>query len=693
MGTRTGRNRTTRRAAMRPGMRGGPRLASTAVIALLIAGAATFAYRTSFAGVFVFDDEFAIQRNPNIRALWPLTRALAAPPESPVSARPVASLTLAINYALAPVESRDVMAAGGAGAPPDVARRYLANVWGYHFVNLALHVLAALAVFGVVRRTLVSDRLHARFGSASSALAAAVALVWVVHPLTTDAVTYITQRTEVLMGLFYLLTLYCAIRAAEPDLDRTRQRAWAAAAVAACALGMGSKQTMVTAPVVVLVWDWMFGSPTAETAAGSQRAPSAEASRLRWRLYAALAGTWVILAAGLAVERWPHSIGMDREGWTPWTYLLTQAGVILHYVRLSFVPTPLVLDYDGWPMARSILDVAPQAAILVVLLGATIAAVVRRAAWGFPAAWFFALLAPSSSVLPLATEIAAERRMYTALMGVVALAVIGSYALGRRLLERLAPGPGQPQAVRAAAALALVALAGVAAGFAVLTADRNRDYWSEERIWRDTVEKRPDNPRARLNYGVLLGAERRYAEAEVQLREALRLKEPVAKAHLNLGSILCAQQRFGEGVPHLERAIALDPELSTAYRNLGEAYGALGRRARAAEYFRKAAEREPRNVFVLNRLGWLLATSPEDGVRNAARAVEVGEQAVRLTSRQDPVSLDTLAAAYAEAGRFDDAAATAREAIDAAARRGGADPAVAERLSLYTSGRPFREPR
>jgi tetratricopeptide (TPR) repeat protein len=349
-----------------------------------------------------------------------------------------------------------------------------------------------------------------------------------------------------------------------------------------------------------------------------------------------------------------------------------------------------VLDYDGWPMARSLLDVAPQAAILAVLLGATMAAVARRAAWGFPVAWFFALLAPSSSVLPLATEIAAERRMYTALMGVVARAVIGSYALGRRLLERLAPGPGQQRAVRA---VAIVALVGVTAGFAVLTADRNRDYWSEEQIWRDTVEKRPDNPRARLNYGVLLGAERRYAEAEVQLREALRLKEPVAKAHLNLGSILCAQQRFGEGVPHLERAIALDPELSTAYRNLGEAYGALGRRARAAEYFRKAAEREPRNVFVLNRLGWLLATSPEDGVRNAVRAVEAGEQAVRLTSRQDPVSLDTLAAAYAEAGRFDEAAATAREAIDAAARRGGADPAVAERLSLYTSGRPFREPR
>jgi tetratricopeptide (TPR) repeat protein len=690
MRTKTRPNRTTRRAAARPGVGGGPRLTSTALVALLIAGAALFAYQTSFAGVFVFDDEFAIQRNPNIRALWPLTRALSAPPESPVSARPLASLTLAVNYALAPPASRDVMTAGGANAPPDAARHLLANVWGYHLMNLALHVLAALAVFGAVRRTLMSDRLRARYGPASSALAAAVAIVWVVHPLTTDAVTYVTQRTEVLMGLFYLLTLYCAIRGAEPGLGRARRRAWAAAAVIACALGMGSKQTMVTAPFVVLVWDWMFGSRAAEAAAGPQREPSAGASRLRWRLYTALAGTWVILAVGLAVERWPHSIGIDRDGWTPWTYLLTQAGVIVHYLRLSFVPTPLVLDYDGWSMARSLLDVAPQAAMLLLLVGATIAAVVRRAPWGFPAAWFSALLAPSSSILPLATEIAAERRMYTALVAVVALTIIGAYALGRSLIERLGLGS---RTRRAVAVFTLVALAGVAAGLGVLTLDRNRDFWSEEGLWRDTVEKRPDNPRARLNYGVLLGAERRYAEAEVQLREALRLKEPVAKAHLNLGSILCAQQRFDEGVPHLERAIALEPELSTAHRNLGEAYGALGRRAQAAEQFALAVQGEPENVFLLNRLGWLLATSPEDGVRNAARAVDAGERAVRLTSRRDPESLDTLAAAYAEAGRFDDAAATAREALEAAARRGMPDRAMADRLSLYTSGQPFREPR
>ena len=206
---------------------------------LALASAAGWAYSTSFPGVFVFDDRFAIVENPNIKSLWPLTRAMSAPPEAPVSGRPVASLTLALNYALAPSEARDVMAPGDPGSPPGTTELFLRNVWGYHFLNLALHVLAALALFGVVRRTLLAERLRPQFGDHATALSLAAALVWVVHPLLTDSVTYITQRTEVLMGLFYLVTLYCAIRAAGSTSARARAW-WAAAAVAACAAGLGS---------------------------------------------------------------------------------------------------------------------------------------------------------------------------------------------------------------------------------------------------------------------------------------------------------------------------------------------------------------------------------------------------------------------------------------------------------------------
>jgi Flp pilus assembly protein TadD len=664
-----------------------PKLVSTLLLALILAGVGGWAYSTSFRGVFIFDDNFGIADNPNIKSLWPLTRAMSAPPEMPVSGRPTASLTLAINYALAPADVRDVMSPGGAGAPPDIPERFLRNVWGYHFLNLTAHVLAALALFGVVRRTLLSDRLRPRFGAVSTPLAFIVSLIWIVHPLLTDAVTYVVQRTEVLMGLFYLLTLYCAIRAGERGAHVTRRGWWIAAAIAACALGMGSKQTMVGAPIIVWLWYWIFG-PEAQ----SDALTSTE-RRIRWGLYFGLAATWAILAVLVALERWPHSIGFDREGWTPWTYLLTQTGVIVHYVRLSLVPSPLVLDYDGWPMARSVLEVAPYAALLILGLVATIFAIVRRHPWGFLGGWFFAILAPSSSVLPLATEVAAERRMYLPLAALVVVAVVGTYLLGQRLLAAVITDARSRRAAAKVAAAVLVAC--VVAALGATTYARNRDYWSDERIWQDTVEKRPTNPRARVNYGVDLYAARRLPEAERELREAVRLKETNAPAQASLGSVLCALGQLDEGISHLERALALDPEYTPAHGNLAEAYAARGQRALAAQQFALAVAVSPDRPFFLNRLGWLLATSPEDGVRNGPRAVQVAERAVSITGRQDMMSLDTLSAAYAEVGRFDDAVATAREALALADRQGSraSVPDLAGRLSLFQQRQKFREPK
>jgi len=209
------------------------------VFAAVLTAAAIWAYATSFKGVFIYDDRVAIIDNPNIRSLWPLSSALSAPAESPVSARPIASLSLAINYALAPADVRDVMSPAVPGAALGNVEPFLRNIWGYHAMNLALHIFAALAVAGVVRRTLLTESLRDAFGGAATLLGFAAAGIWVVHPLTTDAVTYIAQRTEVLMGLCYALTLYCSIRASERDRNVTIRRLWTAGAVAACAAGMG----------------------------------------------------------------------------------------------------------------------------------------------------------------------------------------------------------------------------------------------------------------------------------------------------------------------------------------------------------------------------------------------------------------------------------------------------------------------
>ena len=245
------RRRTSHKRAAGAGI---PSILVPLACSALIVLAALLAYSNSYTGLFVFDDEPAIVENPHIKQLWPLTAAMRAPAETTVSGRPIVSLSLALNYALAPDAARDTLETPRAGVPASDYDRLYANLWGYHAFNLAIHVAAALTLFGVVRRTLSTERLRARFGEHATALALVVALIWTVHPLLTSAVTYVIQRAESLMGLFYLLTLYCAIRAAEGK----QTRAWTAAAVVACALGMLTKESMVTAPLVVVLWDWLF---------------------------------------------------------------------------------------------------------------------------------------------------------------------------------------------------------------------------------------------------------------------------------------------------------------------------------------------------------------------------------------------------------------------------------------------------
>jgi len=613
-----------------------------AAVALVVIGVAT--YSSSFDGILVFDDEPSIADNPNIRSFWPLTRAMAAPPDTTLSGRPIASLTFAINYALAQRDPRDL--------------------WGYHAVNLAIHILAALVLFGIVRRTLASPRMRERVGAAATPLAFVTALIWLVHPVQTGSVTYIVQRVESLMGLFYLLTLYCAIRSAE-ETDRT-SNGWITGAIVACALGMATKEAMVTAPLMVLLWDWTFGSSGLE----SRRAS-------RWPLYVGLAATWMIAAALAAAGPRAHSVGFSFPEW-PWpTYLRTQAGVVAHYLRLAIVPSPLVLDYE-WPAAHSIVDVAPQAVMLLAFIAVTIWALVRRMPIGFAGAWLFGILAPTSSVIPIVTEIAAEHRMYLPLAAVIAVGVIGAYVIRPRKLPRLV--------------LALSAGAVVAA-FAFMTHARNRDYHDYERIWLDTIQKRPSNSRARNNYASALLVHGRYAEAEDHLRAAVQMKPDFAEAHVNLGVVLCARGAFDEGIAHLQRAVAIQPDYWQAYQDLGEAFASQGRFKPAISSYVKALEGRTNDVMLLNRIAWILATSSDADLRDGARAATLAERAVRLTNREDAASLDSLAAAYAELGRYGEASTTAGEALALARKKG--DPAIApeleSRLALYQAHRPFRE--
>ncbi|MFL6276113.1 MAG: tetratricopeptide repeat protein [Blastocatellia bacterium] len=548
--------------------------AATAIVCL-----GALAYANSFAGRFIFDDR-AIVEDISIRRLWPPWTAMLSPTNV---ARPVVGLTFAINYAISGLE-----------------------VWSYHLVNLLIHLLAALALFGIVRRALVSERLRGRFGAASVWLAAAVAVVWAVHPLQTQAVTYIVQRGESLMGLMYLVTLYAVIRAAE-----TASRRWIVAAIISCAIGMATKPVMATAPIIALLFDVIF-------VAGSLKV----ALRRRWGLYAALAATWGIMAATIVAPTpadW--SVGFKMKTLTPLEYLQTQFGVITHYLRLAIWPDPLVLDY-GWPVARTASEILPLAVFIVGLVAASLWALARRPALGFLGAWFFLILAPTSSVMPIA-DLAFEHRMYLPLAAVVALIVIGGYATGQMMLARLVQSETERRQL--ARSLAAGALAVIVAALASLTFLRNTYYQSDIVMWADVVKKRPANARAHNNLGMFLAERGQYDEALAHFDEACRLNPEDALAKNNLALTLFNQGRVADAIPLYREALQRKPDYTDAHFNLGRALFAQGDLEAAKAQFIATTELDP--AYAEAFFGWAIMLKKQG---RAAEAVEPLRRAVAL---------------------------------------------------------------
>jgi Flp pilus assembly protein TadD len=548
--------------------------------------------------VFVFDDFGSIHQNESIRKLWSPGRVLGFRGGTTSAGRPLVNLSLAINYAL-----------GGT------------NPAGYHVVNIIIHALAGLTLFGVLRRTFRLPSLrNTPVSRASTVLACAIALLWIVHPLQTGSVTYIVQRAEALAGLFYLLVFYCALRSTT---------GWRVLAVLAALLGVATKETVATAPILVLLFDRLF-------LAGSFQ----ELFRRRWGLYAGLAASWVLLATlmWLSVGR-QGTVGFNLDI-SPWEYARTQPYYIVRYLWLAFWPGPLVFDY-GYYVAKTQPEILPHVLIVLALLTGLLAAWRRNSKLAFCGVWFFLILAPTSSFVPVATQTGAEHRMYLPLAGLITLVVIGAY----RLLERR---------------LAVAGLVVVALALGGRTIARNRDYHSELALWQDTVNKRPDNYRARSTLATYLAGRNRQAEAITELQEALRLNPRYAPAYNNLGHVflrqgklndavtqfrealrweparpetryglgnaLTQQGNFGEAIIQFEIADRLRAELDADARyNWGVSLLQLGRDAEAIVHFRKAIALNPSNAPAHNNLGvaLLLRGERDEAVRRFQEAVRL----------------------------------------------------------------------
>jgi tetratricopeptide (TPR) repeat protein len=614
--------------------------------ALVVIGLVVFG--NSVSAPFIWDDRVAIVENTSIAPPSGLVDAFRPPAENPMTGRPLVNASLALNYRL-----------GGL------------HPFGYHVWNILTHIAAALIFFGIVRRTL------------SRGMAFLCAALWMIHPLQTEVVDYVTQRTESMAGLFVLAAVYAALR----DAESAHPWRWRAAAIGACAAGMACKESAAVAPILILLYDAAFRESSVVAALRRRRA-----------FYAGLALTWLVLD-GLLLSRLNSNSAGFGGGIGPIAYALNQAPLILTYVKLAIVPFPLVLDYGPAVPTASPSNWAALGMVMLLVAG-VIASWWRARRLAFLGSWFFMTLAPSSSVVPVFTEVGAERRVYLALAALVVLAVAGVRLFAQRYAHR--------QAGTAAA----VTVCGIATAFAVLTWQRNAVYADPIRLWESVVQARP-HCRAHMNLGVLLkdagrrdeaiaefraaldgcpeahyslgleaDADRRLDEAERHYREYIRLRYnavDVARAHKLLGRLLRRERRLPEAEAEFRTALTIVADDPDAHAGLADVLLDANQMAAATEEYRCALALRPANAMAHGNLA--LALMRQGLAADALAEFQLAAQA----APSDPRAHQNLATALMSLQRPDEAIAEYRRAI--ALRDGNAAAQAALAFALAEHGR------
>jgi tetratricopeptide (TPR) repeat protein len=600
-----------------------PRAALNVVVLALLCGAVWATFGRAIHAPFLYDDRPSFLENDTIRQLWPLSVPLQPPREHPFSARPLVNLSAAVNYHFG-------------GLDPA----------GYRLVNMALHALSAMLLFGIVGRTLMlsSSPLSrgARTQTVANVLAFVVALLWAIHPLQTETVCYVTQRTELMVGLFYLATVYCSLRYWLADTGPGRIT-WLVLAVIACAAGMTSKEVMVSAPLIVLLFERTFLTHDLR-----------KLLRRSWLLYVGLCLTWLLLVYVIADAPRSKSAGFGL-GLPMTTWWLTQVKVVVLYLKLACWPWPLSIHYH-MPYVQGVGEVFPWLLVVGVLGVGTLAALWRGWAVGFLGAWFFIILSPTSLV-PIISEVAAERRMYLPLAAIVVLVVVGGYWLVLRISQRAKTD--QQTVPKSWAAGMIVVAAILSVTLWSISYHRLAAYESEVSIWQDTLAQYPESEVVHLSLAMALSrADRidesadhfntairleplnlyhrirfaealkkagRHAEAIVQLREVVLRRPDLVDAHYELALLLRETDRNQEAAEHFRAVVNLRPNYPSFRVQYAETLRTLGKRQEAIDEFEQAVRLQPENAQTRDALGLALMEAGQ-----TQRAAEQWSEAVRL---------------------------------------------------------------
>jgi protein O-mannosyl-transferase len=591
------------------------------------------------------------------------------------------------------------------------------RVWGYHLVNFIVHLLSTGLVFWL------SHWAIKRRGGGIFAipglqvwLAWSIALLWGTHPLASQPVIYIVQRFELLAAFFTLISIASYSLAAEG-------KRWPIVILAMSAwLGLWSKEPAAMLPILLILWDRTFCSIGSGPAIRSYRLAGLVTSVLPWLWFLPSVSRWLIPATKTGGLSKSPSMGFGMELISWWDYLRTQPEVIVHYIRLAIWPDDLCFDY-GWQVQANPAIYWPLVMLFALIFVAGCFLWWRRTIAGFLILAFFVYLAPSSSLIPIA-DLAVEHRMYLPLLPLIVGAVAGSTRLTFGWVKVSNKDAGlvpQPLGLLLAVAMFLVV-----AGYGWRTRERCNIYQSPLLLWQDTLAKRPENARAIHNVGRgLLNHQKAPAAALPYLQRAATNWPIHSQWWFNLAECQRQLSMNEDALVSASRALHLEPRMGRAYNLIGiihleknEIQSATDAFKTAIEFGEKVARYNLASIYVqqrestaaideltvliseiptfksaYRRLAWILATTPDDQLRDGLRAIEMLEQDFEIASSQNAYAWDAYAAALAEADQFDKAISAAERALLHAQESGHQKLAdgIEKRLASYKEGRPHRD--
>ncbi|MBI3802731.1 MAG: tetratricopeptide repeat protein [Nitrospirae bacterium] len=549
-------------------------------VLLLIPLLVCLVYSNTWDASFHLDDEMNIVENRvvQIKTITP-SSLYQAGFQSPLPNRFVANISFALNYYL-----------GGL------------HVSGYHAVNLLIHLITALLLALFLYRTLTLPSVRGAVPFPGEA-ATVAALLWAIHPIQTESVTYIVQRMTSLSALFYLLALVLFVsgrrRSEEGRSDGPRPFFWYLCALMSALLSLGSKETAITLPLFVALYDLLFFR-------------GGEWGKIKRVLpfYAVLFTATVLLAffylggtPGELREGISKQYGVDQI--PPAIRLMTESRVLLYYVSLLLFPHParLNLDYD-FPLSGGLLYPWTTLLSILFLIGVMSYGFYgwrRRPLLSFFIFWYVGNLFLESSVLQL--DLVFEHRLY-----LPSIAFFTGVGVGLARLRALPPS-------KQASVLASVVLVSLIGVYSFWTFDRNRIWKNEVTLWEDTVSKSPKKARPFKALGTAYAEEGRLDESITAFLTALRLNENYAKAHTNLGVAYYKSGRTVPAISEFQRAIEINERDALAYYNLANIFTDQGRWDDAIIVYRKALEILPVEPMIRHNLAYALS---QKGMRREA---------------------------------------------------------------------------